>query len=244
MTCSGLNLDPFRFTEWKFPAVRSDGTNWRPFQVLLMDAKPEIHISIFSFTDTNTQINYLGGSSYRWYVWFYKWIRLISLCVCVLVAQSCQILCHPMNCSPPGFSVHGFLQARTLEWFAIPFSRGSSQPRDWTLVSCIAGRFFTIWATGENEIYLGCLWLVIFRRTSQNTCVYTLLFPIAIVALVYILSLCVLSWFRKRNLAPQSFRQFTLQRMQLGFIISCEKCFNRVNKRPSLQCICLISLDV
>ena len=50
---------------------------------------------------------------------------------------------------PPGFSVHGILQARILEWVAIPFSRGSYQPRDQTQVSCTAGRFFTIWATRE-----------------------------------------------------------------------------------------------
>ena len=57
--------------------------------------------------------------------------------VCVLVTQSCLTLCDHMDCSPPGFSVHGILQARILEWVAIPFSRGSSWPRDWTLVSCI-----------------------------------------------------------------------------------------------------------
>ena len=49
----------------------------------------------------------------------------------------------PMDCSLPGSSVHGILQARILEWVAIPFSRGSSQPRDRTQVSCIAGGFFT-----------------------------------------------------------------------------------------------------
>ena len=52
-----------------------------------------------------------------------------------------------MDCSPPGSSVHEILQARILEWVAIPFSRGSSWPRDQIWVSCIAGRFFTIWAT-------------------------------------------------------------------------------------------------
>ena len=67
--------------------------------------------------------------------------------MCVLVAQSCPTLCDPMDCSPPGSSVHGILQARILEWTAISFSRGSSQPRDQTWVSCIAGRFFTIWVT-------------------------------------------------------------------------------------------------
>ena len=63
---------------------------------------------------------------------------------CVLVAQSC-----PTLRTLPGFSVHGILQVKILEWIAIPFSRGSSRPRDWTLVSWIAGRFFTICATGS-----------------------------------------------------------------------------------------------
>ena len=62
----------------------------------------------------------------------------------VKVAQSCPTLCDPMD-----YIVHGILQARILEWVAFPFSRGSSQPRDWTQVSCIAGRFFTCWATEE-----------------------------------------------------------------------------------------------
>ena len=52
-----------------------------------------------------------------------------------------------MECSPPGSSVHEIFQARILEWVAISFSRGSSQPRDWIHVSCTAGRFFTNWAT-------------------------------------------------------------------------------------------------
>ena len=58
--------------------------------------------------------------------------------VCVLVTQSCLTLCDTMDCSPPDSSVHGILQARILEWVAIPFSRGSSQPRDRTWVSCIS----------------------------------------------------------------------------------------------------------
>ena len=114
--------------------------------------------------------------------------RRICAVLC-LVAQLCLTLCHPMNCSPPGFSVHGIfltkllewvampsLQGifptqglnpdlphckwilyplshqgypRILEWVAYPFSRGSSWPRNRTRVSCIAGRFFTSWATRE-----------------------------------------------------------------------------------------------
>ena len=60
-------------------------------------------------------------------------------------------LCNTMDCSQPGSPVHGILRARVLEWVAILFSRGSSWPRDWTQVSCIIGRFFTIWATREYQ---------------------------------------------------------------------------------------------
>jgi len=56
-----------------------------------------------------------------------------------------------MDCSPPGSSVHGILQARILKWVAIPFSRRSSRPRDGTQVSNFAGRFFTIGATRETD---------------------------------------------------------------------------------------------
>ena len=59
-------------------------------------------------------------------------------------AQSCPTLCDPVDCSPPGFSVHGILQARILAWVTISFSRGSSQPRDRTWVSCIRGRRFNL----------------------------------------------------------------------------------------------------
>ena len=71
-----------------------------------------------------------------------------------------------MNCSPPGFSVHGILQARILEWVAISSFRGSSRPRDWTCISCIAGGFFTACAIGKVHLinfssvqFLRCVWL-------------------------------------------------------------------------------------
>ena len=66
----------------------------------------------------------------------------------VKVAQLCWTICNPMD-----YTVHGILQARILEWVAFPFSRGSSQPRDQTQVSHIAGRFFTSWATRESQEY-------------------------------------------------------------------------------------------
>ena len=68
------------------------------------------------------------------------------------VAQSCPTLCDPMNCSLPGSSLHGILQARVLEWVAISFSRGSSRPRDRIPVSCIPGRRFNLWATTEAHL--------------------------------------------------------------------------------------------
>ena len=69
---------------------------------------------------------------------------LASLWMKVKIAQSCPTLCDSMD-----YTVHGILQARILEWVAFPFSRGSSQPRDQTQVSRIAGGFFTRWATRE-----------------------------------------------------------------------------------------------
>ena len=73
-----------------------------------------------------------------------QWIRILSR-----LAQSCPTHCNPMDCSLPGSSVHGIFQAIVLEWIVISFSRGSSQPRDWTQVSLIVDRRFTVWATRE-----------------------------------------------------------------------------------------------
>ena len=67
------------------------------------------------------------------------------------VAQSCPTLCDPMGCSLPGSSVHGIFQAMVLEWIAISFSRGSSQPRDRTWVSRIVDRHFTVWARRNHQ---------------------------------------------------------------------------------------------
>ena len=75
-----------------------------------------------------------------------------DLCMSEWVSEVAQLyltVCDPMDCSLPRSSVHGSFQARILEWVAISFSRGSSQPRDQTRVSRIVGRCFTIWATRE-----------------------------------------------------------------------------------------------
>ena len=79
-----------------------------------------------------------------------------DVCVC-LVTQSCLTLCNPVDyiaCQAP-LSM-GILQVRILEWVAMPFSRGSSQPRNWTQVSHTADRFFTIWATQFSSVQFSC----------------------------------------------------------------------------------------
>ena len=80
----------------------------------------------------------------------------------VKVAQWCLTLCDPMD-----YTVQGTLQARILEWVAFPFSRGSSQPRDRTQVSHIAGRFFTSWATTEAQEYLSEYWKKSYDKPKQ-----------------------------------------------------------------------------
>ena len=85
-------------------------------------------------------------SMHNWahYVFKYEWVSEVT--------QSCPTLCDPMDCSLPGFSIHGILQARILGWVTISFSRGSSRPRDRTWVSHIGGRRFNLWATREALI--------------------------------------------------------------------------------------------
>ena len=93
-------------------------------------------------------------------------------CVCVLGHFSYEWLFATLwDCSPPGSSVQGILQARILEWVAISFSRGSSRPRDWTWVSRIVGRRFTLWAIREalnkhsDNIYR---WCTLFQIWNQS----------------------------------------------------------------------------
>ena len=75
-----------------------------------------------------------------------------------------------MYCSLPGCTVYGTLQARILEWIAIPFSRESSQPRDGTRVSCIADRFLTIWVTRKLQAIITLLIFIIFNKIAIDSC--------------------------------------------------------------------------
>ena len=95
--------------------------------------------------------------------------------MCVLVAQPFTTLCESMDCHPPKSSVNGILQARILAWVAIPFSRGSSQPRDQTWVSCIAGKFFTIWAYKWEDSVLPS-WVNILYVVPMKTSIFSELY--------------------------------------------------------------------
>ena len=87
--------------------------------------------------------------------------------------QLCGTLCDPMDCSPPGSSVHRILQARILEWVALPFSRGSSLPRDWTCVSYVS-------CTGKLVFFFFFLFVVNFVIHWNKTAMGLHVFPIPI----------------------------------------------------------------
>ena len=91
-----------------------------------------------------------------------NFLKFVSMSVCILAtkSQSCSDSCDPMDCSPPGSSVHGIFQARILEWVGMLSSRGSSQLRDPThvsCVSCIAGRYFTAEPLGKPFLKFNCI---------------------------------------------------------------------------------------
>ena len=112
------------------------------------------------------------------------WLKaqLLASAVLCLVVQLCLTLCDPMDCSPPGSSVHGISQTRILECAAMPSSRGSSWSRDQTQVSCTAGRFFIVWVTREapicrilnfkralSALKIGCVWHALcFWATTED----------------------------------------------------------------------------
>ena len=88
-------------------------------------------------------------TSWIWGIWEDHRMPVQKICSMLLLVESCPTLCDPTDCSPPGSSVHGISQARVIEWVAISFSRGSSQPRDGTCISCIDRRILYYWSTSE-----------------------------------------------------------------------------------------------
>ena len=107
----------------------------------------------FIISDAYNHLSVLLGDSYvdRSTVLEVIFRKIDCIKAKVLAAQSCLTLCDPMDGSTPSSSAHRIFQASILEWVAIPFSRGFSWTRDQTGVSCIACRFFTIWAIREDK---------------------------------------------------------------------------------------------
>ena len=104
-------------------------------------------ITLCSSSRLNLYVDHFIQSIWQLYISYHH--NLHSFFFFFLVSKSCPTLCDPMDYSLPGSSIHGILQARTLEWIAISFTRGSSQQKNWAWVSCISGRFFTDWAIRE-----------------------------------------------------------------------------------------------
>ena len=92
-----------------------------------------------------------------------------------ILHQSCPFLCDPRDCIPSCFPVHGVLQARILQWVAMPSSRGSFWPSDWTWVTFSEGRFFTTWATREalSPQYLSIGWASVDSTTHGLCSIFT-----------------------------------------------------------------------
>ena len=159
MISSARSTDGNPSESWT-PELQGPFWLWTHQEGRWVDSIGEVHRSSVSWTHSD-----LFGCSWS----------VSSIVVGVLVALSCLTLCDPMDCSPLGSSVHGILQGRILEWVAIPFSMGSSWPRDWTWVSCVAGRFFTIWATRKacilyNKTAILSIALSQVLRTIQANC--------------------------------------------------------------------------
>ena len=111
-----------------------------------------------------TQVSCIAGGFFTsWATKETRTSKIVRNCwwkVKMKVIESCPTLCNPMD-----YTIHVILQTRILEWVAVPFSRGSSQSRDWTQVSCIAGRFFTSWATREaQKLVVAFLFLILMKN--------------------------------------------------------------------------------
>ena len=126
----GGRLSPCTHSHWACSLVARSRDYWRARAL-----RPVLHMGEATASAGRSLCTTARGQPWKW----------------VLATRSCPALCDPVDCSPPGSSVYGILQARVLEWVAISSSRASSWPRDQTQVSCIAGRCFTFWAAREAQ---------------------------------------------------------------------------------------------
>ena len=115
--------------------------SWKIPNILILRMDKLCYIFTMEYSPSTENDNYWCLQQYGWISKALGWAKKK---VKVKVTQSCLTLCHPTD-----YMVHGILQARILEWVSVPFSRGSSQPRNWTQVSHIADGFLTSWATSQ-----------------------------------------------------------------------------------------------
>ena len=158
----GVHSDSCPLSQWCHPAIASSVVPFSSCPQSLPATESFPVSQLFTWGGQSTGVSALasflpkksqGWSPSEWT----RWIFLQSK------GLSCPTLCSPMDCSPPGSSIHGIFQVSILEWVAVPFSRGSSPPRDQTQASRIAGRFFTIWATRGAGFSITCTILIKLR---------------------------------------------------------------------------------
>ena len=134
---------------------------YTPKYFILFVAMVNDIVSLISFSVPGSNPGYYAAFIYLIYLFTYIFTTLhlsTQVFLSLLCAQSCPTLCNPRDCNLPGSSVQGIFQASILEWTAISFSRGSSQPRDRTCVfhlSCVGRRIFYHWATWETQVSSG-----------------------------------------------------------------------------------------
>ena len=135
-----LESDTTERLHFHFSLLRIGEGNGNPLQYSCLENPRDGEAwwaAVYGVAQSQTRLKRLSSSSSIFMIWKWKWKSL-----------SCVWLCDLMGCT-----VHGILQAIILKWVAIPFSRRSSQPRDWTQVFHIAGRLFTSWVTREGQEY-------------------------------------------------------------------------------------------
>ena len=137
---------------WSWNCLSHESLIWSPFLVPGGDSQYANYDWLF--LPLNTAQNCESWLGFLLLLLFFKHVYSVLYIpvkskVKVLATQSCLTICIPMDCSPPGCSVHEISQARILEWVAIFFSRATSQPRNWTRISCIAGSSLPFESSGK-----------------------------------------------------------------------------------------------
>ena len=154
----------------------------------------------------------------------------------MLIAQTCPTLCDPMDCSLPDSPVHGICQARTLEWVAIPFSRGSTLSRNQTGVSLPASRFFTFWATRDDNVNI--TQTVRIKKDNVHEVInYNVLYNHWIIT-----GMLLMGGVRRRPFQPQPYSLDPLQFEGKSWFIPATGQSHCVWKRYTPHFVCLLSL--